>query len=167
MTASHESLNWTVLLPVAAGGLAVWYLLPGTRRRPLATGVLFAVLAFAGVGAFLFRGLGDQVPQTVEAQRPPGQTLAACIEVKRITTSAAFFLSLEFRQTGGLVRDFYVAALDRPLTANMPNFVEFMLDTQAIQKGVIVGQGNWPQVLDGNRLAFMNEFVMRAEFVGL
>ncbi|HEU5240115.1 MAG TPA: Calx-beta domain-containing protein, partial [Pyrinomonadaceae bacterium] len=101
------------------------------------------------------------------AQRPPGQTLAACIEVQRITTSAAFFLSIEFKQTGGLVRDFYVASLNRPLTNNMPDFVEFMRDTQAIQKGVVVGQGNWQQTLDANRLAFMNEFVMRPEFVGL
>ena len=50
------------------------------------------------------------------------------------------------------MRDFYVAALDRPATNNMPNFVEFMRDTQAIQKGVVVGQGNWQQVLDANRL---------------
>jgi hypothetical protein len=66
-----------------------------------------------------------------------------------------------------LVRDFYVAALDRPLTNNMPNFVEFTRDTEAIQKGVVVGQGNWQQVLDANRLAFMNEFVTRAEFGAL
>jgi hypothetical protein len=76
------------------------------------------------------------------AQRPPGQTLAQCVELQRITTSAAFFLSIEFRGTGGLVRDFYVATLPRPLTNNMPNFVEFIRDTQAIQKGVVVGQGN-------------------------
>jgi hypothetical protein len=101
------------------------------------------------------------------AQRQPGQTLAACIEVQRIITSAAFFLSIEFKQTGGTVREFYVAALDRPATNNMPNYIELMHDTQAIQRGVVVGQGNWQQVLDANRTAFMNEFVMRAEFVGL
>jgi len=101
------------------------------------------------------------------AQRAPGQTLAACIEVQRITTSTAFFLSIEFRQTGGLVRDFYVAALDRPATNNMPEYVEFMRDAQAIQKGVVVGQGNWQQVLNDNRTAFMNEFVTRAEFIAL
>ena len=67
MTASPDPLNWTVLLPVVAGGLAIWYLLPGTRRRSLAVGVLLGVLALAGVGAFLFRGLGHQLPQTVEA----------------------------------------------------------------------------------------------------
>ena len=101
------------------------------------------------------------------AQRPVGQTLAQCLEVQRIVTSAAFFLSIEFRQTGGLVRDFYVATLFRPLTNDMPGFVEFMRDTQAIQRGVVVNQGNWQQTLDTNRQAFMNEFVMRPEFVGL
>jgi len=101
------------------------------------------------------------------AQRPPGQTLAACIEVQRILTSAAFFLSIEFKGTGGLVRDFYVASLLRPLTNNMPDYVEFMRDTQAIQRGVLVNQGNWQQTLDTNRQAFMNEFVTRAEFVAL
>ena len=101
------------------------------------------------------------------AQRPPGQTLAQCIEVQRIRTSAAFSLSIEFRQTGDSVRDFYVAALNRPATNNMPNYLEFIRDTQAIQRGVIVGQGNWQQSLDANRTVFMNEFVMRAEFVGL
>jgi hypothetical protein len=101
------------------------------------------------------------------AQRPAGQTAAQCIDGQRIQTSAAFFLSIEFRQTGGLVRDFYVASLFRPLTNDMPGFVEFMRDTQAIQRGVVVNQANWQQTLDTNRLAFMNEFVMRPEFVGL
>jgi hypothetical protein len=66
-----------------------------------------------------------------------------------------------------MVRDFYVAALDRPATGNMPAFVEFERDTEAIQRGVIVGQGNWQAQLDANRIAFMNDFVTRAEFVGL
>jgi hypothetical protein len=101
------------------------------------------------------------------AQRPAGQTVVHCIEVQRILTTAAFFLSIEFRETGGLVRDFYVAALDRPATGNMPDFVEFMRDTQAIQRDVVVGQGNWQQSLNANRLALMNEFVTRAGFVAL
>jgi hypothetical protein len=101
------------------------------------------------------------------AQREPGQTLVQCIEVQRVVTSAAFFLSIEFRQTGGLVRDFYVAAVDRPATNNLPALVEFARDTQRIQQGVIVGEGDWQQTLNDNRASFMNDFVMRAEFVGL
>ena len=101
------------------------------------------------------------------AQRPAGQTQAQCLEVRRILTSSAFFLSIEFMQTGTFVRSFYVASLDRPATNNMPAFAEWLRDTQAVQRGVIVGQGSWQTTLDANRLAFMQDFVMRTEFVGL
>jgi NADH-quinone oxidoreductase subunit J len=67
LTASPDPLNWTVLLPVLAGGLAVWYLLPGTRRRPLVLGGLMGLLALGGVATFLIRGLGERIPETVEA----------------------------------------------------------------------------------------------------
>jgi len=92
---------------------------------------------------------------------------AACKENKRINVSAAFFLSIEFQQTGNLVRSFYVASLNRPATNNMPALVEFQRDTQAMQQGVIVGQDNWQQTLNDNRDAFMKDFVTRAEFPGL
>ena len=92
---------------------------------------------------------------------------AQCIEVKRINVSAAFFLSIEFQQSGGLVRNAYVAALDRPATNNMPAFVEFERDTQAVQRGVIFGQPGAQAQLDANRTAFLNDFVTRAEYVGL
>jgi hypothetical protein len=100
-----------------------------------------------------------------EAARYGG--VGACIEAKRVYTSGAFFLSIEFRGTGGLVRDFYVAALDRPASGNMPGFTEFTRDTQAVQAGVVVGQSDWQRTLDVNRAAFMADFVMRPEFVGL
>ncbi len=90
-----------------------------------------------------------------------------CTGDKRVNVSAAFFLSIEFQQSGGLVRDFFVAALDRPLTNNMPNYAEFIRDAQAVQRGIVVGQGSWQADLDANRSAFMNAFVTRAEFVGL
>jgi hypothetical protein len=101
-------------------------------------------------------------------------SVAECIQFKRITTSAAFFLSIEFMQTGTFVRGFYVASLNRPNppsatdpTADMLPFNEWVRDTQAVQRGVIVGAANWQATLDANRLAFMQDFVMRAEFVGL
>jgi NADH:ubiquinone oxidoreductase subunit 6 (subunit J) len=64
---SPDPLNWTVLLPVLAGALAVWYLLPSPRKRPLAFGILAGLVALAGVAAFLVRGLGQSIPETVEA----------------------------------------------------------------------------------------------------
>jgi hypothetical protein len=39
--------------------------------------------------------------------------------------------------------------------------------SQAMQLGVVVGQGDWQQTLDRNRDAFMKDFVTRAAFVGL
>jgi hypothetical protein len=101
------------------------------------------------------------------AHRPAGMTLAQCLDVRRINTSAAFFLSIEFQQTGNLVRNLYVATLNRPSTNNMPAFVEFERDRQAIANGVIVLQGNWQQTLLDNRDVFLRGLVTRAEFVGL
>jgi hypothetical protein len=54
-------------------------------------------------------------------------------------------------QSGTFVRSFYVAALDRPATNNMPAFGEWLRDTDPVQSGVIVGQGNWQAMLDANR----------------
>jgi hypothetical protein len=92
-----------------------------------------------------------------------------CTDLKRINASAAFFLSIEFQTTGNLVRNFYVVALDRPATNNMPAFAEFERDTQAMQRGLIVDPNNnaWETVLNNNRDAFMRDFVTRTEFVGL
>jgi hypothetical protein len=101
------------------------------------------------------------------ARRPASQSVAECLEVMRINTSAAFFLSIEFQQSGNFVRSCYVAALDRPATNNMPALAEFLRDTQEMQRGVVVNQGNWQQTLDNNRDAFIRDFVMRAAFVGL
>jgi hypothetical protein len=110
----------------------------------------------------------DNIDQCNDPARTPANlTVAQCKEVMRVNTSAAFFLSIEFQQTGNLVRSFYVATLDRPLTNNMPALAEFERDAQAIQLGVVVGQDNWQQTLNDNRDAFMKDFVMRAEFVGL
>ena len=92
-----------------------------------------------------------------------------CTIVKRVNASAAFFLSIEFQTTGNLVRNFYVVALDRPATNNMPAFEEFERDTQAMQRGVIVDPTNnaWETLLANNREAFIRDFVTRAEFIQL
>ncbi len=99
------------------------------------------------------------------ARRPIDLSVAQCKQVMRINTSAAFFLSIEFSQSGGLVQAFYAAALDRP--NNRPGYLEFMRDNQAVGRGVVVGEGDWQQTLNENRDAFMKDFVMRPEFVGL
>jgi len=102
-------------------------------------------------------------------------TDAQCIEAKRINVSGAFYLSIEFQQTGYLVERLYKAAYGNASGAstfggahNLPVPVvrlnEFLSDTQKIGLGVVVGQGNWEQVLENNKQAFTTEFVQRARF---
>jgi len=93
----------------------------------------------------------------------------SCTEVQRINTSAAYFLSIEFQQTGYLVYKSYKASFGN--LTNIPNAPvpikreEFLPDTQEIGNGVIVNQGNWQQQLETNKQAFTLEFVQRSRFV--
>ena len=66
---------------------------------------------------------------------------AARIELKRINVSAAYFLSIEFQQTGYLVYRFYNAALNR--SNGLPRYLEFLRDTQELGRGVVVGATGW------------------------
>jgi hypothetical protein len=98
-----------------------------------------------------------------------------CRDTKRIDTSAAYFLSIEFQQTGYLVERIYKAAYGSANgsstfggTHNLPvpivRFEEFLPDTQEIGVGVVVNQGNWEQQLENNKQAFTSEFVQRPRF---
>jgi len=92
-------------------------------------------------------------------------TNAQCIEVKRINVSAAFFLSIEFQETGFLVYRMYKAAYGNMLGAPVPlKLDEFLPDTQQIGKDVIVGQTGWEQQLENNKVSFALDFVSRTRF---
>jgi Calx-beta domain/Carboxypeptidase regulatory-like domain/Pectate lyase superfamily protein/Domain of unknown function (DUF4214) len=83
-----------------------------------------------------------------------------CRAARRVDTSAAFFLSIEFKETGFLVHRVYVAAYGRA-----PRRVEeFLFDSRLIGDGVVVGQTGWEQKLEANKQAFFAEFVARAPF---
>jgi hypothetical protein len=89
-----------------------------------------------------------------------------CTEVKRINVSAAFFLSIEFQETGYLVYRMYKTAFGTPAGSPVPvTFTPFLHDTQQIGKGVIVGVGNWEAQLEANKQAFALAFVQRPEFL--
>jgi hypothetical protein len=89
-----------------------------------------------------------------------------CRDVKHIDTSAAFFLSIEFQQTGYLVYRTYEAAYGDLTGAPVPiRLAEFTPDTREIGNGVVVLQGGWQQKLESNKQAFMTEFVQRQRFV--
>jgi hypothetical protein len=90
---------------------------------------------------------------------------ATCRDAKRTDTSAAFFFSVEFQQTGYLVYRMYRSAYGELPNAPVPlNLSEFKPDTQAIGKGVIALQSGWEQTLENNKQTFVAEFVQRAKF---
>jgi hypothetical protein len=92
---------------------------------------------------------------------------AGCIDRARKSVSTAFFLSIEFQQTGYLVFRFYKATFTdsaaRP--RGMPRYREFLRDTQEIGRGVVVNQAGWEQVLEANRQEFARRWVQRADFL--
>jgi len=91
---------------------------------------------------------------------------ANCLAVKRIDTSAAFFLSIEFQQTGYLVYRTYQSAYGDMAGAPVPlRLIEFKPDTLKIGNGVVVNQTGWETVLENNKQAYLREFVERARFV--
>jgi hypothetical protein len=93
---------------------------------------------------------------------------AACIEQKRINVSGAFFLSIEFQQTGYLAYLTHRSAYGPNATGGSPApilYGNFMRDVQALQKDFVFGQAGADAVLEANKVAYFNEFVTRPEFV--
>jgi sugar lactone lactonase YvrE len=76
---------------------------------------------------------------------------ARCIHERRIGVSAAFFIELEFQDTGYYVYRFYKASFGR-----QPNYTEFTSD-----RGLVVGGSN----LEANKQAFADEWVQRGAFL--
>jgi hypothetical protein len=92
----------------------------------------------------------------------------ACRDLKRVNVSGAFFLSVEFQQTGYYVYRTYKTAFGdiNPPTVPVPvRYREFNLDTQEMQRGVIVGQGAWQAQIDANKQAYALAFVKRSAFL--
>jgi hypothetical protein len=103
-------------------------------------------------------------------------TTQACREIRRINVSGAFFLSIEFQQTGYLVERLYKVAygdgtgtstLGGPHQLSVPivRLNEFLADTQQIGNGVIIGQPGADLLLENNKQALIAQFVQRARFL--
>src|SRR5262245_7067477 len=92
----------------------------------------------------------------------------ACTEVQRINTSASFFLSIEFNETGLLAYLTNRAAFGNMSAPNPPvplTYNRFVNDTQALQKNFIFGAPGAAAQLEANKQAYFNEFVTRPQFV--
>jgi hypothetical protein len=100
---------------------------------------------------------------------------AKCKDAQRVNTSGAFFLSIEFQETGYLVERTYKAAYGEatgnstfPASHTLPvpivRFNEFLTDQRIISNGVIVNQGDWQAILERNKVAYFNGFVQTSRF---
>jgi len=89
-------------------------------------------------------------------------TQQACREVRRINVSAAFFLSIEFQETGYTVYKANQAAYD---SGQFLKLRDFLKDTQEIGRGVIIGQPGAEALLEANKQRFFDEFVRRSTFL--
>jgi len=84
---------------------------------------------------------------------------ARCRAAMRTDVSAAYFLSIEFQQTGYFVERLYRGSFGRTVL-----FSEFLADTQEVEKGLVVGATGWQNTLAANKKAFLQSWVQRPDF---
>jgi len=89
-----------------------------------------------------------------------------CREVRRINTSASYFLSIEYQETGFETYRLYKSAFGNIAGTPVPlRFSEFMADARTIGQGVVVNQTGWQTALENNKRSFSEAFVQRTRFV--
>jgi hypothetical protein len=91
---------------------------------------------------------------------------ARCAEARRENVSAAFFLSIEFQETGFLAYRAHKAAFGnlpgRPVPITLRSF---LADQRRLADKVVVGTPGWPEQLEANKTAYFDEFVRSPAFV--
>jgi len=100
-----------------------------------------------------------------------------CIEVRRINTSASFYMSIEFSQTAYLVERLYKTAYGDGLASSADGGTvhllsvplvrrnELLMDTEQINQDVVVLRAGWERILETNKENFVSQFVQRAQFI--
>ncbi len=100
---------------------------------------------------------------------------APCIAGQRDNTSGAFFLSIEFQETGFLAERMYRVAYGEaqaqstlggphPILVPIVRRSEFLPDTLQLSNGVVIGQPGALAQLEANKVQFANDFVARSRF---
>jgi CSLREA domain-containing protein len=92
---------------------------------------------------------------------------AQCLEGKRVNVSAAFFLSIEFQETG-----FFAIRLQRLAFGKKSNtaasrigYDQFIRDARTLGDGVIVLQPGYEQKLEQNKQTYAEQIVGSAAFI--
>lgn len=90
----------------------------------------------------------------------------ACLDYKRQNVSAAYFLSIEFQETG-----FYAIRIQRAAFGKKSRDVsrmtlaQFGPDASAVGSGVVVGQAGYQTVLEQNKQNYAAQIVASADFI--
>jgi hypothetical protein len=82
-----------------------------------------------------------------------------CRERARINTSGAFFLSIEFQETGFMLYRFNKLAF-----GVMPRRNDFLVEVQLTASGLVVGQEGWQDRLEQNKREAAGRWVASAAF---
>jgi CSLREA domain-containing protein len=87
---------------------------------------------------------------------------AQCIDIRRVNVSAAFFLSIEFQETGGTA---YLT--NKTAFGSLPTYNRFERDSQGLGRDFVFGAPGSAAVLEANKVAYFNEYVVRPEFTSI
>ena len=113
------------------------------------------------------------------ANRLPGETIPDCAQRKRANTSAAFFLSPEFQNTGSFVVRVYWGTLGKaPNTPKTgcpslpdgysgqcrPLYSDYISDMRQVANGIVVNDQLDANVINANKHAFVDQFVNTTAF---
>jgi hypothetical protein len=106
-------------------------------------------------------GLAFWTNQLTECATP------ACLEVRRINVSAAFFLSPEFQETGFFVLRARNVAFGRRSDdpATRVRYRDFIREARQVGEGVVSGEAGFEQKLAQNKQAYAEQVVTEAAYV--
>ncbi|MFN2491289.1 MAG: M12 family metallo-peptidase [Pyrinomonadaceae bacterium] len=107
-------------------------------------------------------GLAFWKNQIESCETLPAADRQGCREIRRINVSASFFVSIEFQETGYLVYKAYQASFN---TGEFLKLQDFMLNTQELGRGIIIGQPGADAQLEANKQKFFLDFVQRPAFL--
>ncbi|HEY0077746.1 MAG TPA: M12 family metallo-peptidase [Pyrinomonadaceae bacterium] len=92
-------------------------------------------------------------------------TTQACREVRRINVSAAFFVSIEYQETGYFAIRIQRAAFGRRSNqSNRMGYRELVRDQRQIGEGVVIGQPGAEANLEANKQAYATQVASSADF---
>jgi uncharacterized repeat protein (TIGR01451 family) len=112
-------------------------------------------------------GLAFWTNQIAECESRLAAERPSCREVRRVNVSAAFFLSIEYQQTGFFATRVQRTAFGRRSkeAASRLSYQQFTRDARVVAAGVVVGQPGFEQRLEANKQNYLEQIVNSPQFM--